>query len=308
MKKFVLLIAGELRCIHKTIKKIYKYIIDHYDADIIILCQKQFEDDEERLKLFDRRVKFMKLYEKPNPVEYFGLDSNIDFNIINGINDNIAWRHPSNLQIFINMNEMSKIITNYDYDYFLFFRTDINILFPFPDKELFENISDSVYAFDANYSRFWGGQGIANFIHKKYIYSFLTSCYDYIKNPDIDKYLINNTVDIYQIIPEYYNEITNFDETKINKIRENKIGINQEQFFILAIQSKNIKISKIKNINYYYTAELETDHTTWGKIKKHSKYNVICKYEEQVNEAFENMLLWNKMLTWKIKNNEIILS
>jgi hypothetical protein len=74
--------------------------------------------------------------------------------------------------------------------------TDINILFPFPDKCLFKNFSAGVYSLEGKYCQFWGGQGMANYIHKNYIHNLLTACYDYIKSPTIDKGVINNFVNI----------------------------------------------------------------------------------------------------------------
>ena len=63
--KFAVIIAYELRGIKKTIESYYKHIIDFYNADVFIICQKQFDDDEERLKLFNRKVKLIKMYQKP---------------------------------------------------------------------------------------------------------------------------------------------------------------------------------------------------------------------------------------------------
>ena len=305
--KFAFLVGGELRGVKKTIKKLYRYIADFYDADIIIVCQKCFDDDEDRLQLFNRRVKFAKLYDKPNPIEYFGIDSNIEFIIENGRHirnhDNIAWRYPEMLQIIINMNEMSKVLKtiNEEYDYYIFFRTDINILFPFPDKSLFENLPAGIYSLEGKYCQLWGGQGMVNYIHKNYIYNLLTACFDYLKSPTIDKGVINNFVNIYEIMPKYYDSIN-----AINLNKNEKIGINQEQLFILAINHKKLVIHRINTINYYYTLEINSNYTTTGKIKIHSKYNVLCKYETQVDEAYKNYKLWNNNYRWTIQNSNLV--
>ena len=42
--KYAVLIMYELRGVKITIEKLYKYIIDFYDADIFIVCQKQYDD------------------------------------------------------------------------------------------------------------------------------------------------------------------------------------------------------------------------------------------------------------------------
>jgi len=74
----------------------------------------------------------------------------------------------------------------------------------------------------------------------------------------------------------------------------------------LALQKKNIKMDYIKDINFYYTAESINSKTTMSKIKIHSERdNILCKYEQQVNEAYSNLELWNNNFKWEFKNNYI---
>ena len=54
--KFAYIVMFELRSLPKTINDLYSRIIDYYDADVFLICQNQFEDDEERVKLFSRRL------------------------------------------------------------------------------------------------------------------------------------------------------------------------------------------------------------------------------------------------------------
>ena len=164
--KYALLIMYELRGVKKTIGDLYKYIVDFYDADIFILCQKQYDDDEERIKLFNRNVKFVKLYDKPNPKDYFNIDEEFIFSNYKNMskkNDEYRglWNTPGNIQICINLNEMAKVLKDYinDYDYYIGVRSDIEILFPFPDKELFNDIPNDIYGFYPNYCSSCGGIG-----------------------------------------------------------------------------------------------------------------------------------------------------
>jgi hypothetical protein len=273
--KFAVIIAYELRGIKKTIESYYKHIIDFYNADVFIICQKQFDDDEERLKLFNRRVKLVKLYQKPIVKEYFG-----ENNIIN-IESQENWNNPGVSQMYINQNEISKIIKDYvnDYDYFIQFRTDIDILFNFPQPELFEKIPPGIFTFWPKYCEKWGGSGGANYIHKKFVVDYFKSCFD----------LMNN--DLF-----------------INFIRmRGPRGINQEFIHNQAFILKGLKLNLIKNINYYYTAEKMNDYTTWAFIQLHPKYNVICKYPEQCDEAHEALELWKNNYKWDVVNNEIVL-
>jgi len=273
--KFAVIIAYELRGIKKTIESYYKHIIDFYNADVFIICQKQFDDDEERLKLFNRRVKLVKLYQKPIVKEYFG-----ETNIIN-IESQENWNNPGVSQMYINQNEISKIIKDYvnDYDYFIQFRTDIDILFNFPQPELFEKIPPGIFTFWPKYCEKWGGSGGANYIHKKFVVDYFKSCFD----------LMNDNLFI------------NFIRTRGPR------GINQEFIHNNALAIKGLKLNLIKNINYYYTAEKMNDYTTWAFIQLHPKYNVICKYPEQCDEAHEALELWKNNYKWDIVNNEIVL-
>ena len=275
-KKYAFIVMYELRAIRKTIDKLYKYIIDYYNADIFIVCQNQFGDDSERVKLFNRNVNVVKLYDKPNPVEYFGANSNI--NLSGGIGN---WNNSGNMQIYINNNEVAKVIKDYDddYDYFITLRTDSDILFDFIPPRLLEEIPPGVYGFAPNYCENWGGSGTANFIHKNYVLDYFSS---------------------------YYNILTNkiYEKQIILKLSDN---FNQEKLLHLALDIKNISILKIKHINIYYTGETLNDYSTWSKFSIHPYHNVICKYPEQCDEAYNSLTEWNKGKRWVYDNNTIYL-
>jgi hypothetical protein len=190
------------------------------------------------------------------------------------------------------MNEYAKIIKKYinDYDYFIGLRSDIDIMFPFPEKELFEKIPHDVYTFLPNYSKSWGGQGLPNFFHKKYILDTLTCYYDYIKdNKNID-YLFN-CHDI--------SDFCNYNNFPIKKF------INQELLLLIALKEKNITMKNITNTNFYYTGNNINDRTTSTELKYYNNTEKICKYNEQVNETLHNLKLWENNYRWEYEVDHI---
>ena len=280
--KFAFLLMYELRAINKTYEGLYNNLIKPYDADIFICVQKTFPDDYEMLNLFNENIICKEIYDKPDPNIYFGSENNLN------ITDPVAERHHnwniySNLQIYINYHKMAKLISNYidKYDYFIIIRCDSYILFPFPDKQLFENMPESMYFIDANYCKKWGDNGIATFVHRNYILDYLNSYYNIISNP------------LYK--PE------------IKNILKTSNTLNQENFQNKCLYLLNLtdKIKKINNLNYYWTAEKINDYNTWSCPHYHPIYNnVICKYDEQCYEAHQNYNLWLDGKRWKINNDK----
>jgi glycosyltransferase involved in cell wall biosynthesis len=304
--KYAFLVMYELRALKKTIENLYKYVIDFYDADIIILCQRQFEEDESLLKLFNRNVKYCNLYDKPNPASYFNVDEiSLQKNIDLRENPEYRglWNAPGNLQIYINMNEMAKIIEKYknEYDYFITLRTDIDILFPFPDKEIFEKIPPGVYGFYPSYSRSWGGLGEGNFIHKNYIIDYLTSCNDFIRNNPITSNIFNERQNYFYKLKDHFFFIK--IDSKEHPIL--KKHLNQELLLLLSLKEKGIKIKNINNLNFYYTAEGITDYTTTNTIKTDGIH--VYKNMEQLMESKLQLDLWNNNYGWTYENECIYL-
>ncbi len=272
--KFAYLIIGELRLIKENIKSLYDHLFDYYDADIFILVQKVSINDYEDIKMFDKRVVYSKIYEKPDPIFFFRDESLLKYK-----NDN--WNKDSCLQYYINMFEMGKIIKKYKdkYDYFIIHRIDINILFPFPEKSLLEKqINPINYTFDPDFSRYYGGYGTCFFVYKKYIVDYLYAPFDVIMNK--------------KLLHEFLNR---------------KIRLNQENFLNYSYDKKKITIGKIKDICSYFTGKTVNDRTTFSIFKFHQKYNVICKYEKQCSEVYKNLIKWKKGLRWDLINNTIFL-
>lgn len=281
--KFAYLLMYELRAVHSTVQNLYDNVINRYDADVFICAQKTFQDDEDRLKLFNKNVVYSELYDKPDPREYFGSNNNLD--IIAGF-----WNNPSNLQIYINYHKMANAILNVvdKYDYFILLRSDSQILFPFPDKELFETAPEAMYFIDAKYSNIWGDEGIPTFIHRNYIIKLLNSYYDIIYN-------------------KHYSEPTINVINKYNVINSHG-GLNQERFQNTCLYLLDLTNKKkfIKALNYYFTAcPRDNNHISWSVPHNYEKYNVICKYDTQCDEAHENYNLWLNENKWVFRNDSM---
>ena len=281
--KFAFLVMCEFRGVKSTIDNIYKNLIKPYDADVFICVQKALPDDEERMNLFNENVVYREVYDKPDPAAYFGEQNNLD---IPGGN----WNMQSNLQIYINYHKMATVIENvYDqYDYFIILRPDSQILFPFPNKELFGNVPESIYLIDGNYCKWWGDIGMPGIIHKNYILGVLSCYYNVISNK------------------EYRNPI--FEIVNGENILSKPGELNQERFFYVCMHIFNLynKIKKINNVNFFWTAEKVNDYHTWSKPHMHPRRNVISKYDDQCDEAFANNDLWNTdKYMWSINKNNL---
>jgi hypothetical protein len=283
--KFAFLVMCEFRGVKATIDNLYKNLIKPYDADVFICVQKALPDDEDRMNLFSENVVYRELYDKPDPAAYFGEQNNLD--LVNGGEAN--WNRHSNLQIYINYHKMAKVIEPvFDkYDYFIIARTDSQVLFPYPDKQLFEQIPEAMYLTDANYNKYWGDIGMPGIIHKNYILGMLSCYYNVISNREYRRPMF---------------EIVNGEN-----ILHKHGSLNQERFFYVCLRIFNLydKIKQIKNINYFWTAEVVNDYHTWSRPEMHPRRNIISKYHDQCDEAFANNDLWNSgKYIWAINKTD----
>jgi hypothetical protein len=246
--KFLFIVMFELRALQKTIDKLYHYIVDFYDADIFICAQKSTPQNDKNIDLFQRKVVFKKLYDKPDPKIYF---KNKKFKIGSGD----SWNNPSNLQIYINYQEVAQEIEPFidSYDYFIILRTDSDILFPFPSRELITTIPHGIYSFDPLYSRIYGGGQTPFLTHKNFIK-------DYLK---VYSNVLNNNFLVEHILTQF--------------------NLNQEKFLNLCCAIKGLSYIKfIKNLNFYWTADKLQDKTTWSNIQYDPELFIIYKYKGQM--------------------------
>ena len=269
--KFAFLVCFELRCL-KHIDKIYKYIVDYYDADIFI-CVQETPDVEEKIKLFNRKVKKIKIIKKTDnaKINYFQ-NKKLDTHGAGNFKTN------SILNFYINLIEMGEFIKEdiENYDYFILLRTDIDILFEFPPKKFFKKIPPTNYTFDAKYSRKYGGFGLSIFTHQNYIYQILT-CY---------KNVLQNN----KLIKKYYKE-------------KNFRVPNQETFSNYCLKVHDLKINDIKNLNFYFTADDFNTLSPRTTIFYSKKYKTYYKYERQLQESQSNYNLVKNKFVWKLNKN-----
>lgn len=269
--KLAYLIMGECRFPDISIQKIQKYIVDFYDADLFICCQKIYDYKEELVqKAFTKNVKYCHLYEKPDAYSFL---ENEELKLYTTDN---CFQEPY-LQYYINLFKMYECILNHldNYDYFMCMRPDMDILFPFPGIEILESIPKGVYTIDANYAKSWGGLSIGIFVHRNYIVDYLRSYYDVIQNRTFKKFL------------EYP-------------------STNQEHFFLYCLEQKKITFQYISQLNYFFTANSLEDRTTWSHIQFDATRNKFYKYGGQYEEAYENLDLWEKGYRWGILDGKKI--
>lgn len=268
----------ELRSLQKTVDEIYKRIIDYYDADVFLLCQRQFGDDEELVKLFSRKLVKSEFYTRPDPAQHFRNSPKLAMNSHNN------WNKPYVLQPMINLDKCYKFIQPYvnDYDYFISLRVDVSFLFDLPPPDLFEKIPHGLYSFNPEYCRWWGGSGTANFIHKSLIKDYLNCVFDMMTNPRLTP-----------ILQEAIRTNNNF---------------NAESLMDFSLRSKRLTFIPIYETNYYITYTSLDDYYTWGRPSVNPKYpDVKSKYHAQYDNALSALNKWDAGWRWGYENNAVTL-
>ena len=294
--KFAMMVMGELRCMHKNFLNLIERIIQYYNADVIIVCQNAFHDDIERIDYLKKYTVHVHIYDKPDPLTYFGENT-----CLNNISEKGGeWNKFGCLQIYINMMEMNNVILkhNLDYDYYLMFRSDSYILFDLPTIDIFEESPPSVYGF---YSEYWKDAGNlgGQYIHKNYINTYLTAPYTYIK--DINNFKILNQKHLFKSLNTLYYK--DFDEEPYLTPQV----LYQEVLFILAFESIGINIKKIRNLPFYYNEDINESYTVNNAHERIMSGNICYKYSLQYKECNQNLLYLTNGYRWKFVNNEIIL-
>jgi len=293
--KFAMMVMGELRCMHKNFLNLFERIIQYYNADVIVVCQNAFQDDNERIKYFKDNAVHVHIYDKPDPLTYFGENTCLD-NISHNGGD---WNKFSCLQIYINMLEMNNVILKhkFDYDYYLMFRTDSCILFDLPPINIFKEAPPSVYGFYTEYWKDAGNLG-GQYIHKNYINTYLSAPYTYIKDTNNFK-ILHEKYMFKSLNTLYFKDID--DEPGLPPAI-----VLQEVLFVLAFEAVGININKIRNLPYYYSEDINETYIFNNAHERTVTDNNICyKYSEQYKECNQNLLHWNNGYRWKLVNNEI---
>ena len=305
--KFALIIGGILRCVHKNYEMIFKRIVDYYDCDIIIICQKHFDDDDKRIQRFESKTIYKYLYDKPDPFHYFDPSGCLrEISTVAG-----QWNTYSNLQIFINMNEVSKIIKqeDLDYDYYLMFRTDAFILFDLPPKELFSKIPKDVYGFYGEYFKKIGNSG-PHYIHKDYIHSLMTAPYRYVNNFSNNDMLSNRlNINILRKY-EYFKNLLQENDNEVLKFFDNlNVVAMQEMLWVFAFEDANIYIKRMNKLPFYYNFDddemFSYNYNGYKQVYNSGIHNY--RYSEQFNEVNDNLNLYNNGYRWQVIEDKVSL-
>eukprot|EP00438_Fugacium_kawagutii_P016609 Skav236395 [mRNA] locus=scaffold29:314414:315471:+ [translate_table: standard] len=111
---------GELRAVLKTAESLRSMVLDPLGADLLILGQSHFPDDEHRLKILSEQghVVHAEVYDKPEPEVFFGKSHYENMSQVRG-----NWLNSGNSQVLINHKMLSECIKSKNlyekYDLFL---------------------------------------------------------------------------------------------------------------------------------------------------------------------------------------------
>jgi hypothetical protein len=249
-------------------KSFYEKLVRPLNADVFVMFQAEQDGFDE----LNENIVKIKNYKKPDSNSYFNFKTMIG---LKGDHDN-NWKKESNLQQYINFNLISEswgdTLAN-EYDMVIMVRSDFLHLFDFPDILSHYPSNDRFWSYEGHE---WGGIN----------YTLMA-----VPSRNIIEYLTSP-----------YNIIINY-ESNLKIIQE---PMNCERFMKAIFYHKGWIINKIK-VNSFLTADDEKTTTTWATIKKSEKYNVIYKYEEQLESAYKNFENWENGKKWKLKDEIIML-
>lgn len=256
MKRFAVCLYTELRGVKETVESIYKNVIYVLSADVFICCQKTFDDDAERLKLFDRNVVYKEVYERPDPLLLMPKIREFPY----GGN----WRYPAAEHFYVNMNKLAQIFKLFsgDYDYFLFMRPDTKVIFPI--KKYF---SEDVFYIQEGSEH--GGLNINMLLCPA-----------------------SKVIDYCSSFSDCVNEPYSFMTNNIDHLGLDKNYLNTERYCRNIFIHKNFQ-TKSYPCNCFLTAESLNDRTSWSSIQYDKQRGVFFKYQEQVEMAFSNKEKYN---------------
>lgn len=255
-------IFGELRCVQVDIY--YANLIDPLKADVFIVAQRHFPDDEERISKFTRNVIHAELYDKPNS----DLEFSAGLPALKMKRDN--FKVDSNLQQYINWRRLYTVLSDCkqkQYSYYVIIRSDYHMLFPFPPMEVLDKVLATEFVGCYKGHEFGGINTTMTVIPQKHLETFCTAPYETIMG--------NNP--------------------KMPNLRRPIYNI--ESFIKTIFEHFSIQIKKISP-NAFITAESLGARTTWGPIYRDNNHNILAKYPEQVKHAYMSLSRYNKSQKW----------
>jgi hypothetical protein len=268
-KKYAICLWGELRGVESTHASFNEFLVKPLDADVYVLVQRTSEESDKILDMFDEpHVKYKRLYDKPTVEEYFSSKFS-DYKHIDG-----NWKWDSNIQQYINFNEMAKTFGDklQEYDYIIMIRSDFLFLFDFPDiLSLTNETSDKFWCYDGH--SYSGINYTMMTVPSTVIMKYLTSPYNYIMNGNV-------------------HEMSTYGDP------------NCERFLGFIFKKENWNLGYIEN-NAFLSANSTNERTNTASIKYDEKRNVHYKYSEQLENSYNAMESWKINRTWVLNGNKI---
>lgn len=267
---FLVCVFGELRAAHKCAKALYDAVIDPLGADVVVLAQRTFPDDEARLAAFDRRVVHAELYDKPDDAgrAYFHPGA---FDAHAGLVG--LWKDNNNVQQYVNWDKLSMVVKPLAsvYDYLVILRSDWAFEVPCPGRELLASSPTRLWTVNKNVC---DGININLVIVPSSVaVRYLSAPARYIAQPGL--------------LPR-------------------QGDFNIEIFMKYIVDKERIATGLIQNFGYF-TAETLHDRTTWGFIFRHAT-GVLGKYPDMVDSAFEAKTRWQEGWRWERDHDTLCLA
>eukprot|EP00927_Polykrikos_kofoidii_P065188 TRINITY_DN60977_c0_g1_i1.p1 TRINITY_DN60977_c0_g1~~TRINITY_DN60977_c0_g1_i1.p1 ORF type:complete len:610 (-),score=87.31 TRINITY_DN60977_c0_g1_i1:26-1855(-) len=268
MPRVLCCIWGELRGVRVTAACLGTRLLDPLGADVAVVAQRQFDDDDERVAILQDtlapRVVTLCIYEKPEPRSFYGAEN---YDAASQVSGN--WVNKGNTQVLINHKLVADHLESeglFDrYDVFIFTRSDLQHMLPFPSAEqLFAVLGPTDVLTQAGHD--FGG---------------------------INYNLAAMRADLAK---EYLS--ASYDVIVSRKMENNRKTYNIESFFKMFVTERgwrNLRMS----VTCFITAETTRDHSTWRRIQRSETRNgVLFKYEPQMKEAYKNSEMWQADPRW----------
>lgn len=258
---------GELRAVFKTAESLRDMVLDPLAAELLILGQRHFPDDEHRLNLLSEQgqVLHAEVYEKPEPDAFFGANHFENMSQVRG-----NWLNAGNAQVLINHKILFEKIKSNNllekYDLFVFSRSDLLHLLPLPPAEsLLRCIGRGDILTQAGHE--FGGVNYNLAIMGR------------------------QAAESYLCAP--------FDTVVSSSLPNRQKTYNIELFWRVILGQRSLRNLRMP-VTCFITAETVQDRTSWRKIQYNQENDVIFKYQSQMEEAFQNQAVWKQRPEWVV--------
>lgn len=268
---FLVCVFGELRAANKCAEGLYATVIDPLGADVVVLAQRTFPDDEARLAAFHRNVVHAELYDKPADEgrAYFSSGA---FDAHVGLLG--LWKDNNNVQQYVNWHKLSAVVEPLvaSYDYLVVLRSDWAFELPCPGRELLASCPLKLWTVNKNVCNGININLVA--VPSAYAVRYLAAPVRYIAQPGL--------------LP-----------------RDGDYNIEILMKYI--VDKEGFATGLIQNFGYF-TAEALDSRTTWGGIFRHPHHGVLGKYPDMVDSAFDAKARWHDGWRWTRADDTLVLA